>query len=73
MKGGKQMSKPLSPWSKRVKTALIEKDMSIGELATMIGKSRVYVSAIVNGRIYAEPTIKEISDVLNIEEADFRL
>lgn len=67
------MSKPLSPWSKRVKTALIEKDMSIGELATMIGKSRVYVSAIVNGRIYAEPTIKEISDVLNIEEADFRL
>ena len=62
------MGKVLSPWCKQVKIKLIELDMSVGELATRIGKTREYTSAVVNGRSYSEPAVKAISDVLNISE-----
>lgn len=62
------MGKMLSPWCKRAKCELIHRDMSITQLAEAIGKSREYTSAVVNGRIYSEPAIKAISDVLNIPE-----
>ena len=48
---------------------IINQNMTVDELALMIGKSREYTSAVVNGRIRAEPAIKAISDVLNIPEA----
>lgn len=62
------MGKVLSPWCKQAKKAMIDLDMSVAELAATIGKSREYTSAVVNGRIYAEPAVKAISDVLNIPE-----
>ncbi len=62
------MKKVLSPWCKRAKKEMIDRDMSVNDLAILIGKSREYTSAIVNGRIYSEPAIKQISDVLNITE-----
>lgn len=62
------MGRVLSPWCKQVKIELINRDMAVGELAKEIGKSREYTSAVVNGRIYSEPTVKAISDVLNIQE-----
>ncbi len=62
------MGKVLSPWCKQAKIAMIELDMTVVELAGKIGKSREYTSAVVNGRIYAEPVVKAISDVLNIPE-----
>ena len=62
------MSKVLSPWCKQAKCELIRRDMSITELAKLIGKTREYTSAIINGRAYSEPAVKEISDVLNISE-----
>lgn len=62
------MGKVLSPWCKQAKIAMIELDMTVAELADKIGKSREYTSAVVNGRIYAEPVVKAISDVLNIPE-----
>lgn len=62
------MGRVLSPWCKQAKIAMINLDMTVAELAGKIGKSREYTSAVVNGRIYAEPTIKEISDVLNISD-----
>lgn len=62
------MGKVLSPWCKQAKITMIKLDMSIAELAEKIGKSREYTSAVINGRIYAEPVVKEISDVLNIPE-----
>lgn len=62
------MGKVLSPWCKQAKKAMIDLDMTVGELAEKIGKSREYTSAVVNGRIYAEPAVKAISDVLNIQE-----
>lgn len=62
------MGKILSPWCKQAKKELIDRDMTVGELAQAIGKSREYTSAVVNGRIYSEPAVKAISDVLNITE-----
>lgn len=62
------MGKVLSPWCKQAKIAMIKLDMTVAELAEKIGKSREYTSAVVNGRIYAEPVVKAISDVLNIPE-----
>lgn len=62
------MGKILSPWCKQAKCELINRDMSVSQLAQTIGKSREYTSAVVNGRIYSEPAIKAISDVLNIPE-----
>jgi hypothetical protein len=43
--------------------------MTIEDLACKIGKSRPFTSAVVNGRIYAEPTVKLISDLLNVTDA----
>ena len=62
------MGKTLSPWSKQAKIAMIELDMTVSELAGKIGRTREYTSAVVNGRVYAEPVVKAISDVLNISE-----
>ena len=62
------MGKVLSPWCKQVKCELIYRNMSIEQLAQAIGKSRQYTSAVVNGRVYSEPAVKAISDVLNIPE-----
>ena len=67
------MAKVLSPWCKNVKHKLIDRDMSIEDLAVMIGRTRQYTSAVVNGRIYSEPAVKEISDVLNIEATECSL
>ena len=47
---------------------MIDLDMTVKELAEKVGLSREYTSAVVNGRIYAEPAVKAISDVLNIPE-----
>lgn len=63
------MAKVLSPWCKEVKKIMIDRDMTVSELAEGIGKTREYTSAIINGRVYSEPTVKEISDYLNIEES----
>lgn len=62
------MGRMLSPWCKQVKHELINRDMTVLELSEKIGKSREYTSAVVNGRIYSEPAVKAISDVLNIQE-----
>lgn len=62
------MGKVLSPWCKQVRKELIDRDMTVSELAVEIGKSREYTSAIVCGRVYSEPTVKLISDLLNIHE-----
>lgn len=62
------MARKLPRWCKEAKKALIDNDMSVEELASTIGKTREYTSAVVNGRIYSEAAVKEISDVLGIAE-----
>ncbi len=63
------MEKAMSLWSKHARCELINRNMTVDDLALEIGKTREYTSAVVNGRIISEPAIKAISDVLNIPDA----
>ncbi len=66
------MARKLSPWCKAVQCELIQRDMNINDLAKKIGKTRQFTSGVVNGRIYAEPTVKLISDLLNIKDIAYQ-
>lgn len=54
----------LSQWSKDVKKALIDKDMTMNDLAAEIGKSQAVISSVVGGR-YSNSTYKEIVENIN--------
>lgn len=60
------MGKELSNWSKEVRKKLIDKDMTISELAKQIGKSRSYVTEIISGRVKSPNTQKLINEFLEI-------
>lgn len=60
------MAKSLSPWCKDAKKAMIDKDLSVQDLAKGVGFTREYVSAIVNGRQYSTDAINKISQYLEI-------
>lgn len=62
------MKRKLSPWCKSVKHALIDRDWGVAELAEAANMSKEYTSSVINGRVYSEPAIKNISDILNIAE-----
>ena len=66
------MEKKLTPWCENVKIAMIERDMNVQGLADAIGMSRVYTSALINGRVQSEATMKLISDTLNIKSPEKR-
>lgn len=66
------MEKKLTPWCENVKIAMIEHDMNVQGLADAIGMSRVYTSALINGRVQSEATMKLISDTLNIKSPEKR-
>lgn len=60
---------PLPTWNKKVKKALIDKNMTVKELANIVGYSAVYVRNIVNGKIVnATIAQQKISEVLGIRE-----
>ena len=61
------MAQLSTPWSKAVKCAMIMQDISTGELAKRIGRSREHTSAVINIRVRSEQTAGLISDALNIE------
>ena len=66
------MEKKLTPWCENVKIAMIERELSVQDLADAIGMSRVYTSAVINGRVQSEPAMRLISDTLNIESPEKR-
>lgn len=61
------MKRILPDWCKDAKKAMIDKDMDINDLVEQTGRSRVYISAVLNGRQTAQPIMQEISDILNIK------
>lgn len=60
------MKRILPPWSKEVKIALINRDMSVTELSDQIGISRCYVSRVVNGTAFAPEIADRVSRFLEI-------
>lgn len=63
----------LTPWGKLVWHALIDRDMSIRDLATGCGMTREYTSAVVYGRVYSESAVKKISSYLDIPDTGERV
>ena len=60
------MKRKLSPWCKEVKKAMIERDMSIADLAAELNLSSAYVTRIINGTFIIPETKKRISKYLDI-------
>lgn len=53
-------------WAKRVRCALIERDMTMKELAKELGYTDVYVSRIICCKIGSQAAMNKISAYLNI-------
>ena len=60
------MKRKLSPWCKEVKKAMIDRDMSIADLAAELNLSSAYVTRIINGTFIIPETKKRISKSLDI-------
>lgn len=67
------MARPLPQWCKNVKIELVRRDMSISDLAKLVGLTKQYTSGIVSGRNYSETAVKNISDALNIPDSPYGL
>lgn len=59
----------LPAWCKEAKKAMIDKDMTVKEMADKTGKTVSWVSGIINGRFYSPDTVKAISDILGIVDS----
>ena len=63
------MLKNNNEWGKQVRIALIKEDMTLKDLAELIGYSPSYVRAVVGGKLNGiEKVQQKIDDVLGIEE-----
>ena len=65
-------ARPLPQWCKNVKIELVRRDMSISDLAKLVGLTKQYTSGIVSGRNYSETAVKNISDALNIPDSPYQ-
>lgn len=54
------------PWCKEVKKAMIDRDMSIADLAAELNLSSAYITRIINGTFIIPETKKRISKYLDI-------
>lgn len=52
------MKRKLSPWCKEVKKAMIDRDMSIADLAAELNLSSAYITRIINGTFIIPETKK---------------
>ena len=53
-------------WAKEAKKALIDKDMSITDLADALGMNRVYLSSVINGRVLSSQAKEKILSYLDL-------
>lgn len=63
------MNKNLSPWCKLAWHAMIDKGLSVRDVAEATAMNRSYVSTIINGRVYSQIAVKRISDYLEIPDS----
>ena len=62
MMGGDRMPK----WTKKAKKALIDKEMTVTDLARALNLSRNYVSLVINGKLVSDGAKEKICEYLNI-------
>ena len=58
----------LPEWSKEVKKAMIDQDLTVTELAVKVDLSRTYVTQVINNRLYAPEVASKISEALHVKE-----
>ena len=58
------MKRETSQWSKDVRKAVIDKDMTLKQLAESIGYSYPVVSSVINGR-YSNTSVQTIAEKIN--------
>ena len=56
--------------TKDIKKLLIDKDMTVSDLARRIKKSRVWTSYVINGHMKSPETRKAIAHALGVEVHD---
>ncbi len=56
-------------WCKEVKKAMIDKDLTAKDIAQKTGKSYRWVIGVINGKVYSQNIVKEISDILGITDS----
>lgn len=59
----------MSEFEKEVKKALIDKDMTMGDLAKILGITLSYVSDLIKGKRTNKEQIQKIRDVLDIPKS----
>ena len=64
------MKKIYSNWSKEVKKAMIDKDLTTKDLAEKFHWTSQYVSAVINGREYYREAVVNISVYLGVAVPD---
>lgn len=62
------MAAPIPKWGKEVKKRLIDRDLTVADLAGQIGASRIFVSNVIHGNQYSADMITKISRELDIPE-----
>lgn len=60
------MVKNASDWCYRAKRAMSDQEISVGELAKAVKRSRSNVSSVINGSRVSKPLIEAISSYLGI-------
>ena len=64
----RKLPRKLPKWCKIAQIKMIEKDISVNSLADELGKTRQYVSMLINGRLITDSGRKMISDYLGIKD-----
>lgn len=59
----------MSEFEKEVKKAFIDKDMTMGDLAEILGITLSYVSDLIKGKRTNKEQIQKIRDVLDIPKS----
>lgn len=54
------MAEKLSPWCKKAKIAMIQKDIGVSDMAERLGNNRSYISSVLNGRVVSPPIRKRM-------------
>jgi len=57
-------------WCKDCRKELIQRDMSISDLAKSLGFTRAYVTQMLNGRVNFPETARRICEYLGVEYPD---
>ena len=66
------MAEKLSPWCKKAKIAMIQKDIGVSDMAERLGNNRSYISSVLNGRVVWDNRIYKTCAVEQFAASDYK-